>query len=197
MSVRSRLIQATMDLVRRCGVSGTGVAQVLAVSGVSRRGLYLNFPGGKNELVAETTRVAGELADTVIRPLVAADDPPVEALIGFWSSLLTDSDYTSGCPVVAAALSRDEFPDAADAAGEVFDRWVRTIAEGLRLHGVAHNDSLALATTFVATIEGAVILAQSRQSTAPLDYARIHLEYLLRGYAEPSRRHRVKSAVKQ
>ncbi len=187
MSVRSRLIQATTELVRRFGVSGTGVAQVLAVSGVARRSLYLYFPGGKNELIAESTTSAGELADGVIGRLAAADEP-VRALVDFWSSLLVSGDYNGGCPVVAAALSREEFPDVADAAGQVFDRWVHTIAAGLRSNGVAEKDSVGLATSIVAMLEGALILAQSRQSTEPLEYARTHLELLLRSYTKPGRK---------
>ena len=52
MRVRERLTAATATLMQRQGVAGTGIAEILSTSGVTRRSIYLNFPGGKAELVA-------------------------------------------------------------------------------------------------------------------------------------------------
>ena len=68
MRVRERLTSATATLMQRHGVAGTGIAEILSTSGVTRRSIYLNFPGGKAELVAAATRSAGdELTATVAR----------------------------------------------------------------------------------------------------------------------------------
>ena len=60
MRVRERLTSATAALMQRHGVAGTGIAEILAESGVTRRSIYLNFPDGKAELVAAATRAAGD-----------------------------------------------------------------------------------------------------------------------------------------
>src|SRR5262249_56857431 len=51
MRVRDRLTSATATLMQRHGVAGTGIAEILSTSGVTRRSINLNFPGGKAELV--------------------------------------------------------------------------------------------------------------------------------------------------
>jgi AcrR family transcriptional regulator len=60
MQVRERLISATAELMQRHGVAGTGIAGIVDTSGVTRRSIYVNFPGGKAELVAAATRSAGD-----------------------------------------------------------------------------------------------------------------------------------------
>ena len=68
MRVRDRLTSATATLMQRHGVAGTGIAEILATSGVTRRSIYLNFPGGKAELVAAATRSAGDEMTATGRP---------------------------------------------------------------------------------------------------------------------------------
>ncbi|MEV4899042.1 TetR/AcrR family transcriptional regulator, partial [Nonomuraea sp. NPDC055795] len=56
---RERLLDATQDLVEAAGYSGAGLNQVIALSGAPRGSLYFHFPGGKDQLVAESVRRAG------------------------------------------------------------------------------------------------------------------------------------------
>lgn len=177
MTARERLIESAIELVRRHGVAGTGLAELLEHSGTARRSVYLNFPGGKSELITEATRTAGRLLDP------APEGDVRESLVAFvetWKETLRSTDYTAGCPVVAAALGRSEAPAAADAAGEVFTVWQTAIAEQLRAVGIGEPESLA--TTIVAAVEGAVVLCLATRSTDPLDRtARMLDELLSRG----------------
>ena len=44
--------------------------------------------------------------------------------VEFWERTLAESDFTAGCPVVAAAIgSADDDPALSLVAGEIFDRW--------------------------------------------------------------------------
>ena len=90
-------------------------------------------------------------------------------LVDSWKETLRSSGYNAGCPVVAAALGRNEAPSAADAAGEVFAGWQAMIARRLRLEGADTAVAQSLATTIVAAVEGAVSLCLAAQSTNPLD----------------------------
>jgi TetR/AcrR family transcriptional repressor of lmrAB and yxaGH operons len=166
MTARERLIVSAIELLRRNGVAGTGLAALLEHSGTARRSVYVNFPGGKSELMTEATRTAGRLIDSTLTG-TAQDGDGRESLAAFvesWKETLRSSDYTAGCPIVAAALGRSESPSAADAAGEVFAAWQTMIAGGLRTDGAE-----SLATTVVAAVEGAVILCLAARSTDPLD----------------------------
>jgi TetR/AcrR family transcriptional repressor of lmrAB and yxaGH operons len=184
MRVRERLTSATATLMQRHGVAGTGIAEILTASGVTRRSIYLNFPGGKAELVAAATRSAGHEMATTLRSCVEQPDP-IKAFIRMWSDVLIDTDFEGGCPVVAAASSRDEAPDAADAAAEVFAEWARVFSVRLTNDGINRAAAQSLSTTIVAAIEGAVILSRASRSTKPLKQVSGHLNELI-AYHRPA-----------
>lgn len=170
MSARDRLVVTAIDLIRRQGVAATGLSQLLERSGAARRSLYLNFPGGKAELVADATVTAGKTLADGIDLLLAQQGPvgAVRAFIEMWIANLTSSDFEFGCPIVAAALGRSEAPAAADAAGEVFLDWERRIAAGLEAAGLSADDAARQATLTVAAVEGAIVMAQATKSDVPL-----------------------------
>lgn len=162
----------------RQGVAGTGIAQILADSGVTRRSIYLNFPGGKAELVAAATRSAGDEMAVLLQQLV--DHPsPIAAFADMWGEMLVRTDFDGGCPIVAAACGRQEAPEAAGVAAEVFAQWADLLATRLKADGVSSKDAAALATTIVAACEGAVILSRAQRSTKPLEQVAIHLTELI------------------
>src|SRR6478736_1137937 len=118
MSARQRLIDTTIELVRRRGVGSASVSQILEHSGLARRTLYLNFPDGKPQLIAAATEFAAAGFASMLDGTVA-DGDPIAAVAGFvsaWESALADSDYSAGCPMVAATLGGSEAPAAARAA---------------------------------------------------------------------------------
>src|SRR5437763_2431421 len=118
MRVRERLTSATAALMQRHGVAATSIAEILSTSGVTRRSIYLNFPGGKAELVAAATRSAGDELTATLRDCIAQPDP-IAAFTGVWSEILISSDFEGGCPIVAATFSRSEAPEAANTAADV------------------------------------------------------------------------------
>lgn len=170
MGVRERLTASTIALLRCNGVAGTGIAELLKKSGVARRSIYLNFPGGKAELIDNAVTVAGQATSEVIRELTAGPDPAaaIEAFVALWEQALVQGEFQAGCPVLAAAMGRAEAPAAADTAGTVFAEWERLIAEHLQRAQVAPETAAGLATTVVAALEGALVIALAEQSAAPL-----------------------------
>jgi TetR/AcrR family transcriptional regulator, lmrAB and yxaGH operons repressor len=191
MRVRDRLTSATATLMQRHGVAGTGIAEILATSGVTRRSIYLNFPGGKAELVAAATRSAGDEMTTTLRDYVAQPDP-IGAFTRMWSDVLVSTDFEGGCPIVAAASGRDESPDAASTAAEVFAEWAELLTERLSADGVKPAAARSLSTTIVAAVEGAVILSRAARSTKPLEQVTQHLNELISQHrpAQPRGRRR-------
>jgi len=191
MRVRDRLTAATATLMRRHGVAGTGIAEILTASGVTRRSIYLNFPGGKAELVAAATRAAGDEMTSMLRDFVAQPDP-IGTFTRMWSEVLVSTDFEGGCPIVAAASGRDESPEAASTAAEVFAEWAQLLSERLSDDGVNPTAAQSLSTTIVASIEGAVILSRAARSTKPLEQVSHHLDELIAAHnpAQQGRRRR-------
>jgi AcrR family transcriptional regulator len=177
MAARDVLLASITDLVRRRGVAGAGLSALLEDSGVARRTVYLNFPGGKAELVAEATRIAGQELSAAIRLAHDEGDPiqAVETFIDQWKAQLHATEMEAGCPIVAAVLGRSEAPAAAQAASDAVDDWRGILADGLIGAGVPLDQARSLATLVIASIEGAVLVALASGSTEALDDVGRHL----------------------
>jgi TetR/AcrR family transcriptional regulator, lmrAB and yxaGH operons repressor len=177
VTARETLVASITGLIQRRGVAGAGLSALLEDSGVARRTVYLNFPGGKAELVTEATRIAGQALTAVIRSADSGDDPiqAVRTFIDQWKAQLRATEMQAGCPIVAAILGRSEAPAAAQAAAEAVDDWRTILADRLVGSGVDSDNAQSLATLAVAAVEGAVIIALASGSTDALDAVGRHL----------------------
>ncbi len=185
---RDRLIAGVIDLMRRKGVAGTGMTELVEQSRTARRSIYQNFPGGKGELVEEATRAAGKV---IVAAIASVDDREgalarLRAFVQMWRDVLVLSDFQAGCPIVAAALARAEVPTAPDIAAAVFAEWQQLIATQLTAEGIDRQSAEADATLAIAAIEGAVVLSMASRSVKPLDQVGERLEYLLNQQLSPS-----------
>lgn len=180
-SPRERLITGAISLIRERGVAGAGITELLARSKTARRSIYVNFPGGKAQLVEESTRVAGQLMGAAIAHLTASTDPAqaLATFIQMWKDILTAGDFTAGCPIAAAAMAGAEAPSAPAAAAVAFTGWQTRISTQLQRCGTDAETARSLATTAVAAVEGAVMLATASRSVQPLDDIGRHLTELV------------------
>lgn len=166
------MIRSALVLMGEQGVEATSFSQVVKHSGAPRGSIYHHFPGGKAQLVEEATRYAGDrIAKLLTKAAGERDDPAgaIDALSRFWSTVLQDSGFTAGCPVLAATLEGDRSPAARAAAGEVFARWEGLWAELLQRAGVPERRARSLASIAISAVEGAVILSRAERSRAPLE----------------------------
>ncbi|WP_211357946.1 TetR/AcrR family transcriptional regulator [Amycolatopsis cihanbeyliensis] len=181
------MITSAIDLVRRRGVAGTGVTELLTASNTARGSIYQHFPGGKQQLVEESTRVAGQVLTAAIAAATEVGDPldALESFVRMWQETLTTTDFTAGCPVVAAALAGHDAPGLPAAAAEAFTEWNDLIATKLADSGVEPGTARSLATFTISAVEGAVILALSTRSVRPLEDVHRHLVELVRLHLPP------------
>lgn len=177
------MVLATLDLLRRSGLTGAGINRVVADSGAPKGSLYHYFPGGKQELTTAALHEAGDrvgqwLADVLGRPAPLADR--IAALFAEAAARLQAGRFTRGCPVAAVTLDLDRQDAGLRAVcREVFDGWQETIAAGL--DGVPEDERLPVARLILATFEGALVLARAAASPDPLLGAGRSLAGLLDG----------------
>ena len=171
LTARERLIDSTIELIATNGVAATGISELIEHSDVSRRTIYVNFPGGKAELVTDATKSAGQSMTAVLQAMVANSsvDVALPAFGAWWANTLKASDFDRGCPIMAAAWGRAEAPDAADVARATLANWVEVLRTRLEADGMNSSESLSLAVTMVAGIEGAVLMCIAEKSIDPLD----------------------------
>ena len=169
---RERMIESALVLMGEHGVEATSFSQVIERSGAPRGSIYHHFPGGKEQLITEATRYAGDAVANLMTEAVEQHDDPVaavDAITGFWRTVLYDSDFAAGCPVIAATLESDHSPAARDAAREAFERWEQIYTEMLTRAGVPEERALSLGSTAISAVEGAVILSRAQHSNGPLE----------------------------
>lgn len=166
---RERMVQTTRDLLRRRGVAGTTMLDVVAETGTSRGSLYHYFPGGRSEMVEDAVR--GAVAEysaglELLRGMEPADAIPL--IVDVWRAEAEASDYRAGCPVVAAALGGESEPRARDLAGDAFADWTSSIACWLREADVPADRADALANLVLSAVEGAVVVGLAQRSSEPM-----------------------------
>lgn len=106
------------------------------------------------------------------------------AFVDVYRTILVESDFHAGCPVLAVAIEEpqtDEIPPALVAAAEVLDTWVGLLATSLRSHGAEAEQAAQIATLVVAAIEGAVAMCRAKRNTDPLDHTAAQLHALITG----------------
>ncbi len=123
---RSRIVATAAAALRAKGMSGVGVADIMAGAGLTHGGFYAHFPS-KDALVAEALEHAGRqsfatLADVVgSAPAEARLHAVVDAYLSPWHVAHPDA----GCPVAALG------PEVARAGGQAQRNLGRTIRERL------------------------------------------------------------------
>src|SRR5580658_2616034 len=102
------MVRSAGQLIRRKGVSGTGMRQIVAEADAPRGSLQHYFPGGKEELVSEALLwIGGVVSRRVTRSLAElqprAPSALLAAVVDGWRRDLTGEQFAAGCPLVAAA----------------------------------------------------------------------------------------------
>ncbi|BBX89863.1 TetR/AcrR family transcriptional regulator [Mycolicibacterium boenickei] len=181
-STRARMLGSAVEVLRERGAAGVTIDEVLTRSGAPRGSVYHHFPGGRRQILTE----ALQFAANTIGGIIGAESSDsawdlVHRFIEFWERVLTGSDFTAGCPVVAVAIAApDEEPELAAAAAAIFDRWRAALTAAFSADGFDESDASSLAVMCIATLEGAVVLCRSSRSVDPLHDVARQLEFLIK-----------------
>jgi TetR/AcrR family transcriptional repressor of nem operon len=177
-ATRERIVAAAAALIRQHGVAATSIDDVIERAGVSKSQLYLYF----DDRAALLRDVVAHNAELVLE----AQEPHLSSLdswkaIRTWLDTLvqlqTAGGARGGCAIgslVGQLAETDE--QARRLLVEGFDRWEHPLRRGLnamqergKLERSADPDQLATAT--LATIQGGLVLTQSRRDPQQLAIA--------------------------
>ncbi|HEY1509870.1 MAG TPA: TetR/AcrR family transcriptional regulator, partial [Solirubrobacteraceae bacterium] len=164
-ATRDRIVQASAELFRKQGYAATGIKQIVTDAQAPFGSLYHFFPGGKEQLGAESIRVSGALYELLIP---AVFDPAPDLVTGvrlFFAGAaehLRETDYADACPIATVALEVSSSSETMrEACADVFERW---IVAGSALHedsGLSAERARELTIGMLAALEGAFVLARA------------------------------------
>jgi AcrR family transcriptional regulator len=172
---KERIMDSSAELFRRQGYAGTGIKQILAAANAPFGSLYHFFPGGKEQLGAETIRSSGALYGQLFAT-IAAQAPDVPSAVGdFFSGAaqtLVETDYADACPIATVALEVSSTNEQMrEACADVFDSWIAGATRYFVVAGIPPQRARELALSMLCLLEGAFVFCRATRSTEPLHVA--------------------------
>jgi AcrR family transcriptional regulator len=172
-TTRDRILDASSELFRRQGLTGTGIKQILAQADAPFGSLYHHFPGGKDQLAAETIERAGAYYGQLVAEKIAEQPDLISGIRAAFlgaGEALEETDYADACPIETVALEVASTNEPLRrATAEVFESWLAALTALLTHEGVEPANARALAHTVVSALEGAFVLARAARRTDALD----------------------------
>jgi TetR/AcrR family transcriptional regulator, transcriptional repressor for nem operon len=174
---RERIVESAAELVAERGVAGTSLDEVLADAGAGKSQLYHYF-SGRDELVeAAVAHRCGQVLAGLTQTLggVASLAELEQALTGFVADF--EQMGLPGCPIGSLASEVAEHNEGArQQAAAAFDAWEQLFADAftrMRDRGELRADASpgTLATGLLASIEGGMLLSQTRKQALSLHIA--------------------------
>jgi AcrR family transcriptional regulator len=174
-TTKERILESTAELFRRQGYAGTGMKQIAAQAAAPFGSVYHFFPGGKQELGAETIRMSGRMYVGLFAA-VAAQSPDAASAVGAFfegaADTLRESDYVDVCPIATVALEvASSNEPLREAIAEVFEEWIKTASSYFEREGIPPARSRELALTMLSLLEGAFIFARTMRTSEPVAIA--------------------------
>jgi AcrR family transcriptional regulator len=172
---KERLLDSSAELLRRQGYAGTGIKQILAGAQAPFGSLYHFFPGGKEQLGAETIRTSGRLYIELFAAIAAQAPDVPSAVEGFFdgaAETLLETDYADACPIATVALEVSSTNEQLrQACAEVFDAWIDGATSYFCAGGIEAGAARQLALNMLCLLEGAFVFCRALRSTEPLQVA--------------------------
>lgn len=182
-NARQRVVTAAADMLARHGLNATSIREMAKRADAPLGSTYHHFPGGKQQMISEAVRYAGERAGSLLEQhLQTGSASGLHAFLAMWRDVLVRSRFRMGCPVMAAAVEEpiDEAAlEALKAAAHAFDGWEAKLSAALQADGHNHASATEMATLVIAGVEGAIVLCRAQRRIAPFDRVARQLEALV------------------
>jgi AcrR family transcriptional regulator len=171
-TTRDRIIEASSALFMQRGYAASGLKDISSAGAATIGSLYHFFPGGKEELAAETLRTSGAAYQALVEAVFDSEDgivAGVRACFDGAAAALEATDYADACPIATVALEVASSNEPLRiVTNEIFERWIESAATRLERGGVDPARTRELAMVLVAGLEGGFLLSRAAKSPAPM-----------------------------
>lgn len=166
---REKMLEAAISLMRRTGLAGAGINEIVRESGAPKGSIYHYFPGGKQQLACDALELyATRVRDFLDSTLSAARTPrsKIRALFEALAHRIEDARFEASCAAGAVSLDLDANLEALrDGVDAAFASWIETIARHFPSGDARAAD--AFAGFVLSAIEGAYVRSRAGQSADP------------------------------
>ena len=190
---RQRVVEASAPVFNQRGYWGASLRDLMSATGLEKGGIYNHFRS-KDELAAAAFEHNVEGIGELLRSALAAHrDAPgrLRAVLDVYRGFAVRPPFAGGCPILNAATETDDtHPALRDRVREAMrrlreDTLVRIVERGIERGELRQSvDPDVVATVFVATIEGALMLAQLYRDPSYVSVATAHLDDYISSLSE-------------
>jgi len=176
--VRSRLLQAGLDLVHARGFAASGVKDITDAAGVPKGSFYAYFPS-KEALAEAILEHYWSDIQTRLLPILEGDGPAQERITRFFHALADDheaGDFLLGCLIGQMSLELSSSSERVRAELlRILDRWDGTLSACVRSGQSAAGgirtdlDAAQLASLLIEAWEGAALRGKVTRSRTPYE----------------------------
>jgi AcrR family transcriptional regulator len=174
-ATRDRIMEATAELFRRHGYTGTGLKQIVAAANAPFGSVYHHFPGGKEQLGVEVIRASGAMYYELFELVMDASPDIVSGVENFFAGAaetLRQTDYADACPIETVALEVASTNEPLrEATADVFESWFVGATARFADAGVEPERARRLSISILCALEGAFVFCRATRSTEALEAA--------------------------
>jgi TetR/AcrR family transcriptional repressor of nem operon len=177
-SSRERILSHAVQLIGDRGVQGTSLDDILLAAGASKSQFYHYFANKEDLAQAVIGRQTTNVFNTQ-QPLL--DHLDSWENLDRWAALLIalqeERQCVGGCPIGSLASELADHDERARLAlADSFDQWEHYLAEGfahMKERGDLRSDAdpAELAVAVMSSLQGGLLLTQTRKTTYPLQVA--------------------------
>ncbi len=171
-ATRERILVASLEQMRRNGYAGTGVKAILVAAEAPYGSLYHHFPGGKEEVGAETIRRGGVAYGELVEAFYVDGADLGDATQAFFdeaAAFVESTAFVDACPIATIAGEIAATSDTMrQAAHEAFESWLRVMERQFVAAGIDVRRAREIAVELFCAIEGAFLLARTSHDAEPI-----------------------------
>jgi TetR/AcrR family transcriptional repressor of lmrAB and yxaGH operons len=166
---RDKILDAAITLMRRSGLSGAGINEIVQESGAPKGSIYYFFPQGKRQIVSEALAVYAARGLTLWGEALSTANKPgrkIHALFDAISGRLERGKYHESCAAGAVSLDLDgDLEMVRVAIANTFLQWIELISKHFPIEDIGRRTSFA--GLVLTVIQGASIRARAERSRKP------------------------------
>jgi TetR/AcrR family transcriptional repressor of lmrAB and yxaGH operons len=165
------MVEAGEKLLSERGYGNVTMLEVVDEAEAPRGSIYFHFPGGKEDLATRVVAKVGQETVQLVDWAMAKTEGPeafLYLLLERHRKRLEASNFALGSPMMGIMVSAATQSEPLRAAvADVFTSWINAVAQGLTSKGVQPGVARRVAGTFVASVEGTILVSRTTRSVAP------------------------------